>query len=65
MRGGVCPQRRRGGQMGGWGAEATTRAGTYCGCFLPDLTGLAGRSSIADPPQPYIMRDPVWGKAGA
>ena len=35
--------------MGGW---TTTRAETRYGCFLPDLTGLARRSSIANLPEP-------------
>src|ERR1035437_4707249 len=39
----------------GWEAEQTTRAETRCGCFLPDLTGLARRSSAADLPTPHIM----------
>ena len=34
----------------GWEAERTTRARTRCGCFLPDLTGLARRPSAADLP---------------
>ena len=34
----------------GWEAERTTRAETRCGCFLPDLTGLARRPSAADLP---------------
>ncbi len=42
-----------------------TRAGTYCGCFLPDLTGLAGRPSIADPPEPYIIGVGGGGKMGS
>jgi hypothetical protein len=32
------------------GDRQTTRAVTRCGCFLPDLTGLARRPSTADLP---------------
>jgi len=32
-----------------------TRAETRCGCFLPDLTGLARRPSTAGLPTPHIM----------
>jgi len=28
---------------------------THCGCFLPDLTGLAGRASAADLPRPISV----------
>ena len=34
-----------------WEAGQTTRAETRCGCFLPDLTGLARRPSAADLPR--------------
>src|SRR5256885_17242401 len=39
------------GEVGGW---TTTRAQTRYGCFLPDLTGLARRPSIANLPGHYI-----------
>ncbi len=35
---------------GRWEAGRTTRAEARCGCFLPDLTGLARRPSAADLP---------------
>ena len=38
-----------------------TRAETRCGCFLPDLTGLARRPSAADLP-PLDIIDPARGK---
>src|SRR5688572_15447635 len=38
-------------EVGGW---TTTRAETRYGCFLPDLTGLARRPSIANLPGHYI-----------
>ena len=50
---------RRGGPLGArwlrWEAGRTTRAETRCGCFLPDLTGLARRPSAADLPGVHIM----------
>ena len=53
----------------GWEAEQTTQAETRCGCFLPDLTGLARRLSAADLPAPHILHPPpgrkVAGAAGA
>ena len=33
-----------------WETGCATRAETHCGCFLPDLTGLARRPSAADLP---------------
>ena len=36
--------------LGEAGGPDTDPNGTRCGCFLPDLTGLARRSSVADPP---------------
>ena len=46
----------------GWEAERTTRARTRCGCFLPDLTGLARRPSAADLPLPHITTSGGWHK---
>ena len=55
-----------------WEAGQTTRAETHCGCFLPDLTGLARRPSAADLPGLHIMfrdgdkatrRIDVWRRA--
>ncbi len=43
--------RVRGGAEVRWEAERSTRAETRCGCFLPDLTGLARRPSAADLPR--------------
>src|SRR5690348_3583427 len=45
----MCGEPR--GEVGGW---TTTRAETRYGCFLPDLTGLARRPSIANLPGHYI-----------
>ena len=48
---GSRPLGRRGGMnLRGVGGQQTTQTLTHCGCFLPDLTGLAGRSSAADLP---------------
>ena len=41
------------------GGRRTTRAETRCGCFLPDLTGLARRPSAADLPGVVLAR---WGR---
>ena len=41
-----------------------TRAKTRCGCFLPDLTGLARRPSIADLPILRTTPPGVGGKGG-
>ena len=60
--------------MRGWEAGHTTRARTRCGCFLPDLTGLARRPSAADlpahayhtpitPGQPPPTLGPSWPTA--
>ena len=47
-KGGLCTTNEVGGQQ-------TTRTLTHCGCFLPDLTGLAGRPSAADLPGRTIV----------
>src|SRR5579872_3176052 len=49
----------RGGGSAAVGDRTTTRAETRCGCFLPDLTGLARRPSAADLP-----RDLYHGSGG-
>src|SRR3954467_5685627 len=46
-----------------WEAGQTTRAETRCGCFLPDLTGLARDPSAANLPTP-IWRAPKRGARG-
>ena len=50
--------------MSGWEAEQTTRAETRCGCFLPDLTGLARRPSAADLPRWLYHADRLTRQAG-
>src|SRR5262249_35558093 len=49
--------RRAGPLVGatGWEAGRPPRAEPRCGCFLPDLTGLARRPSAADLPPLHIM----------
>src|SRR5258706_1356137 len=46
---------------GGWRA---TRNGARYGCFLPDLTGLASVSSVANLPAHYIRPESPRGKGG-
>ena len=46
------------------GGRQTTRAVTRCGCFLPDLTGLARRPSTADLPGVHIMFRGIGGNRG-
>src|SRR5689334_23914737 len=46
-----------------WEAGRTTRAETRCGCFLPDLTGLARCPSAADLPGLNIMLPADGNKA--
>src|SRR3954470_16011553 len=48
-------------EVGGW---TTTRAETRYGCFLPDLTGLARRPSIANLPGHYIGDRNASGNPG-
>jgi hypothetical protein len=48
-----------------WETGRTTRAETHCGCFLPDLTGLARRPSAADLPRLHIMLFGGGDKAGS
>jgi hypothetical protein len=44
------------------GDRQTTRAVTRCGCFLPDLTGLARRPSTADLPPDAYHGSGGWGQ---
>src|SRR5690242_15826273 len=58
---------RRGGHLLsvaclGWEAGPTTRAETRYGCFLPDLTGLARRPSIANLPGALYRRSEALGQ---
>ena len=66
MRGGLQPPRRPPSFVAGkrWEAGQTTRAETHCGCFLPDLTGLARRPSAADLPGVHIMFRGIGGNRG-
>ena len=49
----------------GVGGRTPTQAVTRCGCFLPDLTGLARRSSAADLPNPPYHAKRATPQAGA
>ena len=46
------------------GRPTDDRAVTRCGCFLPDLTGLARRPSTADLPGVHIILEGGGGKVG-
>ncbi len=53
------------GEGGKVGDRQTTRAVTRCGCFLPDLTGLARRPSTADLPRAAYHALGGGGKVGS
>jgi len=47
-----------------WETGTTTRTGTRCGCFLPDLTGLASGPSAASLPLSTITGTRASRKSG-
>ena len=58
----AMPARRTSKAGWGWKAGEATRARTRCGCFLPDLTGLARRPSVTGLP---IWTISCLGRRGA